>query len=319
MTRYRIRGLDGREYGPVDVETAARWAREGRIISSMSVQAEGSADWMPAGAVPEIAAAIAGGPASIPAVSPAAALPVGAPDASSSSSGSYSGASGGAASNATNTGSIYGPGSVVSSDAPAENLRPSPDANLAVGFVFGRAFELFDWVLLGQVLVVHFLSAVSFGLILAGPLHLGLMYCCLKKVDGEPFEFGDIFKGFDNFGHALLAYLLVAIAGSAGFACCILPGIFLLVKFWYWPFAMAERPGRNAIDALTDSWHLTNGRFFDFLALGFVAIFCWIAGLLMLCVGIFPATVIVFLASAVAYRQLVPKGRARAQSMQAAA
>lgn len=161
-------------------------------------------------------------------------------------------------------------------------------------------------MLLGQFLILTLLSPASFG-ILVGPLLVGFTYSCLRKVDGHTVEFGDLFKGFDNFGHALLASVLVSLAVSAGFTCCIVPGIFLLVKWYFWQHAMADRPGRSALEALTDAWTVSEGRFLDLLALGIVGVAVSFAGFCLCIVGFWPATVVVTLAGVVAFRQLVPK------------
>jgi hypothetical protein len=285
MTSYRIRGLDGREYGPVDFDTLARWAREGRVVPTMEIQLDGVGPWTPAQDVPALA------PLFRPAPPPGSAPPAGTP---------APGVSG-----TPPSGAEFGPRSFVASDNPATPLRPAAAADLTVGSIFGKAFELFDWLLLGQFLVVSILITASAG-ILAGPLLVGFTRCCLRKVDGKPFEFGDVFKGFDNFGHALLAYVLFAVVTSAGWSCCLIPGLFMTVKWWFWSSVLAEKPGRNAIDALTDSWYLTEGRFFDLLGLGLVGGLVSIAGLCLCVVGVYPAAVVVALASAVTFRQLVP-------------
>lgn len=204
----------------------------------------------------------------------------------------------------------YGPGAVVAS-ASQGTLRPNPQADLSVGSIFGRAFAAFDLILVAQFVLLHVLTAAS-AILLAGPLLVGFAHCCLKKIDGEPLEFGDLFRGFDNFGNALLASLLLALGLPFAFLCCLIPGFFLLVKFWHWPYAMADRKGRGGIEALGDAWAISEGRFFDLLALGIVAVCVWIGGFLLFCVGWFFAGPIVYLAGAAAYRQLVPKQSAAA-------
>jgi hypothetical protein len=51
---YKILGGDGREYGPIDVETIRQWTAQGRINSQTKVQAVGTADWKPAIDFPEL-------------------------------------------------------------------------------------------------------------------------------------------------------------------------------------------------------------------------------------------------------------------------
>jgi uncharacterized membrane protein len=60
---YWVTGTDGREYGPVPIETIGRWIGEGRLIPSSLVRVEGSAP-TEARLVPEIAAIFADSPRS---------------------------------------------------------------------------------------------------------------------------------------------------------------------------------------------------------------------------------------------------------------
>ena len=260
-------------------------------MATMLVERDASGKWEPAGSQPELAVAFAPAPPSTtPSSSPPQIPP--APGA--------------------------GPPLRAMARAPSSRtrrgpwLRPAANPNLSVGFIFGRAFELFDFLLLAQFLLVFVITGASFGIILGGPMMVGFTYCCLKKVDGEKLEFGDLFRGFDNFGNALLAFVLLALGLPFAWACCLFPGIFLFVKFWFWPFVLADRKGRSGIDALGDSWFVTEKRFFDLLLLGVVALGIWLFGLMLCLVGFFPASVIVYLGGAVAYRQLVPKNPAAA-------
>jgi hypothetical protein len=51
MKRYRVIGLDGREYGPVNAEWVREWLREGRLHSRTLICAEGQQDWRELGTV----------------------------------------------------------------------------------------------------------------------------------------------------------------------------------------------------------------------------------------------------------------------------
>ena len=50
---YKILGGDGKEYGPVSVETLQQWINEGRANAQTQVQAEGSTEWIAMGQVPD--------------------------------------------------------------------------------------------------------------------------------------------------------------------------------------------------------------------------------------------------------------------------
>lgn len=53
---YKIIGIDGLQYGPVNAETLRRWIAENRVDSQTMVLAEGSKEWKPLIAFPEFAA-----------------------------------------------------------------------------------------------------------------------------------------------------------------------------------------------------------------------------------------------------------------------
>jgi uncharacterized membrane protein len=63
------------------------------------------------------------------------------------------------------------------------------------------------WLFLGIVFVGVFIgSAVP--IVLIGPMIVGINLCFLRKMRGEPVEFGHLFKGFDYFAQSLIAALL---------------------------------------------------------------------------------------------------------------
>lgn len=53
---YRIVGKDGQQYGPVTAEQLRGWIAENRANAQTLVQADGSQDWKPLGAISDFAA-----------------------------------------------------------------------------------------------------------------------------------------------------------------------------------------------------------------------------------------------------------------------
>ena len=67
------------------------------------------------------------------------------------------------------------------------------------------------WLFLGMTLVGLLIgNAVPLG-ILMGPMMCGLYLALLKRLRGEPIEFGTLFKGFDYFADGMIAGLLHAV------------------------------------------------------------------------------------------------------------
>jgi TM2 domain-containing membrane protein YozV len=53
---YKFIGADGQQYGPVNIEQLRKWIAENRLRGETLVQMEGSAEWKPLNAFPELAA-----------------------------------------------------------------------------------------------------------------------------------------------------------------------------------------------------------------------------------------------------------------------
>ena len=52
---YKIRGGDGKEYGPVSADTLKQWVAEGRANAQTQILPEGSMNWVALGQLPEFA------------------------------------------------------------------------------------------------------------------------------------------------------------------------------------------------------------------------------------------------------------------------
>jgi hypothetical protein len=64
---YKILGTDQKEYGPVTTDQLRQWIKEGRANAQTLVRAEGSTEWKPLSAFPELADTLATTTASTPA------------------------------------------------------------------------------------------------------------------------------------------------------------------------------------------------------------------------------------------------------------
>ncbi|HEY0457202.1 MAG TPA: DUF4190 domain-containing protein [Verrucomicrobiae bacterium] len=60
---YKIRGSEGKDYGPISADVLRQWISERRVSGSTLVQAEGSNEWKPLSAYPEYAGALPAAPA----------------------------------------------------------------------------------------------------------------------------------------------------------------------------------------------------------------------------------------------------------------
>jgi len=67
MAEQWIVRVQGKEYGPVDLEELREWRQEGRLIRENEIREPGSEQWIPAGELPELFADETAAPASPPA------------------------------------------------------------------------------------------------------------------------------------------------------------------------------------------------------------------------------------------------------------
>ena len=74
MDQYWVTGVDGREYGPVDLSTLLSWVREGRVIATTRIRVNDTT--VEAASIPELAAAFMPPPANpVPPIATVVAIP----------------------------------------------------------------------------------------------------------------------------------------------------------------------------------------------------------------------------------------------------
>jgi uncharacterized membrane protein len=123
-----------------------------------------------------------------------------------------------------------------------------------VSFVFGKD--------------TRFMGSITLW-ILGGPLAMGLTRIFLKIYNHEPFEFGQMFDGFKEFGRTLSAYLLILLFTFLWLLLLIVPGIIAALGYSMTFFIMAEDPDITASDAMRKSKELMMGHKAELFWLGF--------------------------------------------------
>jgi uncharacterized membrane protein len=115
------------------------------------------------------------------------------------------------------------------------------------------------------LLVFGILSGVAgsiFGvglLILGGPLSLGITIFFLSFVRKEEVKIGDIFKGFNNFVPALVAYILQGIFIVLWSLLLIVPGIIAGLRYAMTYYIMADNPALDGLEAIKQSKAMMKG------------------------------------------------------------
>jgi len=122
----------------------------------------------------------------------------------------------------------------------------------------------------------------------------------LDVADGGRLNIGEAFGKVD-LTNALLAGLLVGLLTQIGLVLFYLPGIIVTFFAYFTSYFVAE--GSNAVEGIQKSFSLVAANIGDALLLAILSILVAIAGVLALCVGIFVAIPVTFLAAGFAFRK----------------
>lgn len=145
-------------------------------------------------------------------------------------------------------------------------------AKQALGANFGL---IFGTLIVGGLI----LGGVGFTgigtLILAGPIGVGLALVQLSVLRGEQAEFGDMFKGFNNFGTTCGAGVLVGVFTFLWSLLFVIPGIVKAYSYSMTFYILADHPEMKATDAITASRMMMKGRKWDLFVLD-LSFFWWI-------------------------------------------
>lgn len=104
-------------------------------------------------------------------------------------------------------------------------------------------------------------------LILGGPMTLGYTKIILKVYHREPYELGQLFDGFKDFGRSLSAYLLMLLYVFLWTLLLIVPGIIAGLSYSMVFFLLAENPQLQASEALHQSKEMMAGHKWDLFRL----------------------------------------------------
>lgn len=126
------------------------------------------------------------------------------------------------------------------------------------------------------------------------------------KGNARSLEF-DVFKQpLNTYLKFIAVSILEGIIVLIGTCFCVLPGIFLATRLCLAPLRVIDNPEAGIIEALSDSWKMTQGNTFNIFLLFIVEILLCIAGLLCCCVGIYFVNAMLMFVSAIIYFTLLP-------------
>lgn len=138
-----------------------------------------------------------------------------------------------------------------------DDIQKTTKDMVDIGGLFKRSWTLFTAKPLEHIvaaLIVMVLGSVTFGVLL-GPLAVGHIRMVEKQTRGEQPRIEDVFSGFNSFGAAFLAGIIIAIGVTIGMLLLVVPGLFVAAA---WSFALwfVALKDSSATDALGASWNL---------------------------------------------------------------
>jgi len=131
----------------------------------------------------------------------------------------------------------------------------------------------------------------------------GLLGFVLKVARGTPYAFADLFSGAPFFLSILAAHLIVGIAVLIGLAFLVVPGVILALGLGMTSITIVDR-NMGPIDALSESWRLTDGNKLNLFVFWLLSVGLSIAGLCACGIGIFLVMPLLLVAHAYIYLKL---------------
>ena len=147
-----------------------------------------------------------------------------------------------------------------------------------------------------------------YSILIVGPVEYGVSFAYLKAARGDKPEIKDMFEAFRNYWNAVLASVVVGVIVLIGIIALIIPGIVFACKLAFTPYLVVDRK-MQVIEAVKESWRMSNGHAWKVFLIGLFAIPISMAGLIVFGVGIIVATMWISLALASLYHAVAsPSG-----------
>jgi len=149
----------------------------------------------------------------------------------------------------------------------------------------------------------------AYSILIVNPVDYGVSFAHLKAARGDKLEAKDMFEAFRNYLNAVLANVLVGAIVIIGMVFLIIPGIIFACKLAFTPYLVVDQK-MEVIEAIKESWRMTNGHAWKVFLIGLLAIPISIAGLICFGVGIIVSIMWIRLAFASLYHSVSVSGEA---------
>ncbi len=174
-----------------------------------------------------------------------------------------------------------------------------------LGFVIGIWTGIGGWVGENVAAAAAVLGILGFvyNILVVGPTEYGVSFAHLKAARGDKLEIKDMFEPFRDYWNAVLANILVGAIVIIGLVLLIVPGIIFACKLAFTSYLVVDRK-MKVIEAVKQSWRMTNGHAWKVFLIGLLAIPIGIAGLIVFGVGIIVSIMWIKLAFASLYHSV---------------
>jgi len=164
------------------------------------------------------------------------------------------------------------------------------------------------------------LKIFSFGylILLLIPVDFGAAWVFLKCIRGEKIDVQDMFSVFENYLNVVLAGLLATAIIGLGMMLLLIPGIIFACRLAFVRYLVMDRK-LEPVEAVKESWRMTNGHATQIFWTGCLAFWIAIAGLLCFGVGVIVAWMWIRCAFASMYYAVSEIERTKAQAIPPAA
>lgn len=139
--------------------------------------------------------------------------------------------------------------------------------------------------------------------IFQGLLLLGLARITLNLVDKKKISYRMLYESYPQLLQYVIATFLYYLMVIGGLILLVAPGLYLAVKFMYYPYAIVDKKV-GALDSFKVSSKITKGNMWNQFLLGLIMMGIFILGFLFLGVGLFIAIPVALLGYAHVYRKL---------------
>lgn len=142
------------------------------------------------------------------------------------------------------------------------------------------------------------------GFILAPFINMGMMKAALKALNGEKAGPSDVFSVWPAYWQFLVAHWMFGMMTGAGYWLFIFPGVWLNLTFHFFGYLILDR-GVGPIESFRASEKLTKGNLIRIFVAEIIFLVVGAVGGLVLIIGAIPAAMVVAVAKASIYKQLL--------------